>query len=62
MVLLSPILMASRIWRNTARVLPEFERDRHWIDIDTIPPCGFIASAMKLAVVDAAEGHRELIR
>ena len=50
------------IWQNTARVLPEFERDRHGIDVDTGPPCCFVAFMMKLAVVDSAKRDRELIR
>jgi hypothetical protein len=50
------------IWYNTTRVLPEVERDRHRIDVDAIPPCGFVAFTMKLAVVDSAQRNRELIR
>jgi hypothetical protein len=47
---------------NTTRVLPQSERVRHGIDFEAVPPCGFIACAMKLAVVDAAQRHGKFIR
>ena len=42
-------------------MLPEPER--HWkrINVELLPPCGLITRAMKLAVMDPANGNRELI-
>ena len=47
---------------NAARVLPKSKRYRDGIDADLGPPCCLVACTMKLAVVDAAQRHRELIR
>src|SRR5262249_60721903 len=42
-------------------VLPELERDWKRVDVELLPPCGLIARAMKLAVVDPANRHDELV-
>jgi hypothetical protein len=31
------------------------------VDTEPIPPCGFIATAVDLAMVNTAERHRELV-
>ena len=47
---------------NTPRVLPKSERNRHGIDVGFVPPCALVTLAVKLAMMDAAQRHRELIR
>jgi hypothetical protein len=47
--------------RNAARLLPEPERDRQGIDVDLLPPGGFVAVAVHFAVVSTAYGHCELV-
>ena len=47
---------------NTSRLLPKPERNRHWIDVGFVPPGALITLVVKLAMMDAAQGHRELIR
>jgi hypothetical protein len=42
-------------------VLPELERDWKRIDVELLPPCGFITRAMKLAVVDPANRDDEFV-
>src|SRR5262249_10670011 len=42
-------------------VLPELERDWKRVDVELLPPCGLIARAMKLAVVDPTNRHGELV-
>jgi hypothetical protein len=55
-------LIATCRWGNTPRVLPKSERNRHRIDFGLVPPGAFVTLAVKLAMVDAAQRHRELIR
>jgi hypothetical protein len=43
-------------------VLPKSERNRHWIDIGFVPPRALVALTVELAMMDAAQRHRELIR
>ena len=43
------------------RVLPEPERNWKRINVDLVPPSGFITLAMKLAVVHATNRDDELI-
>ena len=43
-------------------MLPKSERNRHGIDVGLVPPGAFVTLAVKLAMVDAAQRHRELIR
>jgi hypothetical protein len=43
------------------RVLPELECDWKWIDVELLPPCGLITRAMKLAVMNPANRHGELV-
>lgn len=40
---------------------PQLQGNWNWIDIDTVPPSWFIASAVQLAMVSAAEGNREFV-
>src|SRR5262249_12921736 len=42
-------------------VLPELERDWKRVDVELLPPCGLIARAMQLAVVDPTNRHGELV-
>ena len=42
-------------------LLPELQRDWNRIDIEAAPPCGFVTTAMKLAVMDPADWDRELV-
>jgi hypothetical protein len=53
---------ARRRGKNSPRVLPKSECYRHGIDADLGPPCGFAAHAVKLAMMNAAQRHCELIR
>jgi hypothetical protein len=50
------------IGTNPPRLAPKFERNRHRINVESSPPFPFIALAVKLAMVDTAQRHRELIR
>ena len=43
-------------------VLPEPERNRQRIDVERGPPRPLVTLPVKLAMVDAAQRHRELIR
>jgi hypothetical protein len=43
------------------RLLPEPERDWKRIDVELLPPCGLIARAMKLAVMDPANRNSKLV-
>jgi hypothetical protein len=47
---------------NTPRVLPKSKRNRHWINVGSVPPCPLVTLAVKLTMMDAAQRHRELIR
>jgi hypothetical protein len=42
-------------------MLPESERDWDRIDIDLLPPSGLVTGAMKLAVMDTADGNGKLV-
>ena len=44
-----------------ARLRPQCRGDAIRVDAEPAPPCGFIASAVDLAMVSAAERHRELV-
>ena len=44
-----------------ARAPPEREGDRHGIEVDPGPPRDLIAVAMQLAMMQAAQGNRELV-
>jgi hypothetical protein len=46
----------------TSRFLPKSERNRYWIDVGFVPPRALVTLAVKLAMMDAAQRHRELIR
>ena len=41
--------------------LPELQGERHWIDLDRLPPSGLFAPPVKLAMVNTTERNRELI-
>jgi hypothetical protein len=43
------------------RVLPEPQRNWQRIDAELLPPCSLITRAMKLAVMDPANRHGELV-
>jgi hypothetical protein len=43
-------------------LLPKSECNRHGIDVDFAPPRAFVTLAVKLAMMDAAQRHRELVR
>jgi hypothetical protein len=47
---------------HASRLLPKSEGYRLRIDIDFVPPRTLIALAVKLAMVDQAQRHCELIR
>ena len=55
-------LIATCGWEDTPRVLPKSERNRHGVYVGLVPPGAFVTLAVKLAMVDAAQRHRELIR
>ena len=59
---ISMLVVAACGWDNTPRVLPKSERNRHGIDVGFVPPCALVTLAVKLAMMDAAQRHRELIR
>jgi len=40
---------------------PQRPGRRHWINADILPPCGFVAAAMHLAMVDPAERNGKFI-
>jgi hypothetical protein len=42
-------------------VLPKPECDWSGIDIEALPPCGFVSGAMQLPVMDPADRHDELV-
>src|SRR5262249_52291738 len=42
-------------------LLPEPQRDWNRIDVELLPPCGFIAGTMEFAVMKATEGDEELV-
>ena len=42
-------------------MLPEFERDRHGINAEPVPPCGLVTLAVNFAMVCAAEWNGELV-
>jgi hypothetical protein len=46
---------------HTSGLLPKSERNRHWIDIGFVPPRALVTLTVKLAMMDAAQRHRELI-
>src|SRR5262244_4483602 len=55
-------VMPSLIWATLPCVCcPESRRNWQRIDIELLPPCGLIARAMKLAVVDPTNRHGELV-
>ena len=43
------------------RLLPELERDRKRVNVESAPPCRLVARAMQLAVMDPANRDRELV-
>ena len=47
---------------NAPSVLPKSERNRHRIDVVLVPPGALVTLTVELAVMDAAQRHRELIR
>jgi hypothetical protein len=55
-------LIATCRWGETPRVLPKSARNRHGVYVGLVPPSAFVTLAVKLAMVDAAQRHRELIR
>ena len=59
---ISMLLVAACRWENTPRVLPKSERNRHGIYVGFAPPCALVTLAVKLAMMDAAQRHCELIR
>jgi hypothetical protein len=48
-------------WKETARVLPKSERNRHGIDVELVPPCSLVTLAVNFAMVCAAEWNGELV-
>jgi hypothetical protein len=42
-------------------MLPQLERDRYRIDGKFTPPCRLVSLPVKVTVVDATQGHRELV-
>ena len=60
--LLASLGLATRHRERTPRLLPKSERNRHGIDVGSVPPCALVTLAVKLAMMDAAQRHRELIR
>ena len=42
-------------------MLPELERDSHWINVKLLPPCRLITRPMKLAVMDPANRNGEFV-
>jgi hypothetical protein len=43
-------------------VLPKSERNRHRVYVGPVPPSALVTLPVKLAMVDAAQRHCELIR
>ena len=56
------LVIASCSWEHTSRLLPKSERNRHGIDVGFVPPQALVTLTVKLAMMDAAQRHRELIR
>ena len=48
-------------WIVRPRLLPELQGDRNWINVESLPPGGFVSGAMELAVMGPADRHDELI-
>ena len=46
---------------DAARLLPQAKGNRHGIDAEFGPPCGFVAAAVNFAVMNAAQRHGELV-
>ena len=42
-------------------MLPQLSSDHDRIEFEFVPPCRFVAPAMKDTMVGAAEGNRELV-
>ena len=59
---ISMLLVAACGRDNTPRVPPKSKRNRHGIDVGLVPPCALVTLAVKLAMMDPAQRHRELIR
>ena len=55
-------LIASCSWEHTPGLLPKSKRNRHWIDVGFVPPRALVTLTVKLAMMDAAQRHRKLIR
>ena len=49
------------VWYLTAGLYPKFSRDVDGIDAHVVPPGGFVAAMVKLAMMDAAERHGEFV-
>ena len=56
------LVITARRERNTTRQLPKFERNRHWIDPGFVPPRWLVTMTVKLTMVEATQGHGELVR
>ena len=56
------LAVAAYGWDNTPGLLPIFERNRHGIDVGCLPPATLVTLPVKLAMMDAAQRHRELVR
>src|SRR3984893_17716697 len=48
-------------WKETARVLPKSERNRHGIDVELVPPSCLVTLAVDFAVMCAAKWTCELV-
>src|SRR6516162_64081 len=48
-------------WVVRPRVLPKPQRHWNRINVESLPPCGFVSGAMELAVMRPADRHDELI-
>src|SRR5439155_16162135 len=46
---------------NGARLCPQGRRDNKRVETELVPPFGFIAATVDLAMVSTAERHRELV-
>ena len=41
--------------------MPELQGERHWVDLERLPPSDLLAPPVKLAMVNTTERNRELI-
>src|SRR6516164_7275520 len=51
-------------WRDDfapPAALPELQRYWNRINVESLPPCGFVSGAMQLAVMEPADWHSKLV-